>query len=106
MVVPGARAVTVGSGKDWGLSLATPVIVKYRDDRTDKRTELETMDSVAREAVDLTRALVDIDSTTGREGDVRTLAGRSPATPAATPCSNSRSTAIASTSSRRSIGRA
>ena len=41
VVVPGARAVTVGSGRDWGLSLATPVIVKYRDDRTDTRTELE-----------------------------------------------------------------
>ena len=42
VVVPGARSVTVGAGKDWGLSLATPVIVKYRDDRTDTRTELET----------------------------------------------------------------
>lgn len=42
VVVPGARAVTVGPGRDWGLSLATPVIVKYRDDRTDTRTELET----------------------------------------------------------------
>ncbi len=41
VVVPGARAVTVGHGKDWGLSLATPVIVKYRDSRTDTRTELE-----------------------------------------------------------------
>jgi 2,3,4,5-tetrahydropyridine-2-carboxylate N-succinyltransferase len=41
VVVPGARAVTVGQGKEWGLSLATPVIVKYRDDRTDTRTELE-----------------------------------------------------------------
>src|SRR3954463_1552253 len=41
VVVPGARAVTVGAGKDWGLSLATPVIVKYRDGRTDTRTELE-----------------------------------------------------------------
>lgn len=41
VVVPGARAVTVGVGKAWGLSLATPVIVKYRDDRTDTRTELE-----------------------------------------------------------------
>jgi 2,3,4,5-tetrahydropyridine-2-carboxylate N-succinyltransferase len=41
VVVPGARAVTVGAGKDWGLSLATPVIVKYRDERTDARTELE-----------------------------------------------------------------
>jgi 2,3,4,5-tetrahydropyridine-2,6-dicarboxylate N-succinyltransferase len=41
VVVPGARAVTVGAGTDWGLSLATPVIVKYRDDKTDTRTELE-----------------------------------------------------------------
>ena len=42
VVVPGSRAVTVGPGRDWKLSLATPVIVKYRDDRTDTRTELET----------------------------------------------------------------
>ena len=41
VVVPGARSVTVGAGRDWGLSLATPVIVKYRDARTDTRTELE-----------------------------------------------------------------
>ena len=41
VVVPGARAVGVGAGKEWGLSLATPVIVKYRDDKTDARTELE-----------------------------------------------------------------
>ena len=41
VVVPGSRAVTVGKGPEWGLSLATPVIVKYRDDRTDTRTELE-----------------------------------------------------------------
>jgi len=41
VVVPGARAVTAGKGVEWGLSLATPVIVKYRDSRTDTRTELE-----------------------------------------------------------------
>ena len=41
VVVPGARAVSVGAGKDWGLSLATPVIVKYRDEKTDARTNLE-----------------------------------------------------------------
>jgi 2,3,4,5-tetrahydropyridine-2-carboxylate N-succinyltransferase len=41
VVVPGARAVTVGAGREWGLSLVTPVIVKYRDSRTDTRTELE-----------------------------------------------------------------
>jgi 2,3,4,5-tetrahydropyridine-2-carboxylate N-succinyltransferase len=41
VVVPGGRAVTSGAGPEWGLSLATPVIVKYRDSRTDTRTELE-----------------------------------------------------------------
>ena len=41
VVVPGARAVAGGKGSEWGLSLATPVIVKYRDSRTDTRTELE-----------------------------------------------------------------
>ena len=41
VVVPGSRAVTSGAGRPWGLSLATPVIVKYRDDRTDARTALE-----------------------------------------------------------------
>jgi 2,3,4,5-tetrahydropyridine-2-carboxylate N-succinyltransferase len=41
VVVPGARAVTAGKGTEWGLSLSTPVIVKYRDSRTDTRTELE-----------------------------------------------------------------
>lgn len=41
VVVPGARSVTSGAGAGWGLSLATPVIVKYRDSRTDSRTELE-----------------------------------------------------------------
>src|SRR4026209_1875488 len=41
VVVPGARSVTVGAGPEWGLSLATPVIVKYRDEKTDARTELE-----------------------------------------------------------------
>ena len=41
VVVPGARAVTAAQGQQWGLSLATPVIVKCRDDRTDTKTELE-----------------------------------------------------------------
>ena len=41
VVVPGARAVSAGKGPEWSLSLATPVIVKYRDSRTDTRTELE-----------------------------------------------------------------
>jgi len=41
VVVPGARQVSVGAGREWGLSLATPVIVKYRDEKTDARTVLE-----------------------------------------------------------------
>lgn len=41
VVVPGARAVTADVGRAWGLSIATPVIVKYRDERTDRCTELE-----------------------------------------------------------------
>jgi 2,3,4,5-tetrahydropyridine-2-carboxylate N-succinyltransferase len=41
VVVPGARHVTTGRGPEWGLSVATPVIVKYRDERTDARTALE-----------------------------------------------------------------
>jgi 2,3,4,5-tetrahydropyridine-2-carboxylate N-succinyltransferase len=41
VVVPGTRPVTSGKGREWGLSVATPVIVKYRDARTDARTALE-----------------------------------------------------------------
>ena len=41
VVVPGSRAVSRGAGKDWGLSLYTPVIVKYRDASTDERVRLE-----------------------------------------------------------------
>ena len=43
VVVPGARQVSAGAGREWGLSLATPVIVKYRDEKTDARTELERL---------------------------------------------------------------
>lgn len=41
VVVAGARAVTRGKGPEWGLSLYTPVIVKYRDESTDTRARLE-----------------------------------------------------------------
>ena len=43
VVVPGARPVTKGKGAEWGLSLYTPVIVKYRDERTDRGVGLEDM---------------------------------------------------------------
>lgn len=41
VVVAGARAITHGPGKDWGISLYTPVIVKYRDAKTDAKVRLE-----------------------------------------------------------------
>jgi 2,3,4,5-tetrahydropyridine-2-carboxylate N-succinyltransferase len=41
VVVPGSRAVKKGSAADWNLSLYTPVIVKYRDEKTDRGIELE-----------------------------------------------------------------
>ena len=41
VVVPGSRAVKKGKAADWSLSLYTPVIVKYRDEKTDKGIELE-----------------------------------------------------------------
>jgi 2,3,4,5-tetrahydropyridine-2-carboxylate N-succinyltransferase len=41
VVVPGSRAVTTERGKIWGLSLYAPVIVKYRDEKTDRAVQLE-----------------------------------------------------------------
>jgi 2,3,4,5-tetrahydropyridine-2,6-dicarboxylate N-succinyltransferase len=41
VVVAGSRAITHGVGKEWGISLYTPVIVKYRDSKTDARVQLE-----------------------------------------------------------------
>jgi 2,3,4,5-tetrahydropyridine-2-carboxylate N-succinyltransferase len=41
VVVPGARAVTSEKGREWGLSLYAPVIVKYRDEKTSRAVQLE-----------------------------------------------------------------
>lgn len=41
VVVPGARAVRGAWAQEQGLSLQTPVIVKYRDEKTDLATALE-----------------------------------------------------------------
>jgi 2,3,4,5-tetrahydropyridine-2-carboxylate N-succinyltransferase len=41
VVVAGSRAITSGRGLEWGLSLYTPVIVKYRDSKTATRIQLE-----------------------------------------------------------------
>ena len=43
VVVAGSRAITRGKGKDWGISLYTPVIVKYRDSKTDTKIQLEDL---------------------------------------------------------------
>jgi len=43
VVVPGARAITTGRGKELGLSLYTPVIIKYRDEKTDESVQLEEL---------------------------------------------------------------
>jgi 2,3,4,5-tetrahydropyridine-2-carboxylate N-succinyltransferase len=47
VVVPGSRAIAKGKGhersQEWGLSLYAPVIVKYRDERTDISTTLEDL---------------------------------------------------------------
>jgi 2,3,4,5-tetrahydropyridine-2-carboxylate N-succinyltransferase len=43
VVVPGSRAVTRGKGSEWGLSLYAPVIVKYRDEKTDLSATLEDL---------------------------------------------------------------
>jgi len=42
VVVPGARSIKEGWGQSQGLSLQTPVIVKYRDEKTDAATALES----------------------------------------------------------------
>jgi 2,3,4,5-tetrahydropyridine-2-carboxylate N-succinyltransferase len=43
VVVPGSRPITSGPGKQWGLSVSTPVIVKYRDEKTDLSAKLEEL---------------------------------------------------------------
>jgi 2,3,4,5-tetrahydropyridine-2,6-dicarboxylate N-succinyltransferase len=43
VVIAGSRALASGPGKDWGISIYTPVIVKYRDAKTDTRIQLEDL---------------------------------------------------------------
>lgn len=43
VVVPGARAVNKGKAQEWGLSVYTPVIVKYRDEKTELSSALEDL---------------------------------------------------------------
>ncbi len=41
VVVPGSRAITKGRGAELGLSVYTPIIIKYRDEKTDQSVQLE-----------------------------------------------------------------
>ncbi len=43
VVVPGSRPVSSGLGREWQLSLYTPVIVKYRDPKTERGIQLEDL---------------------------------------------------------------
>lgn len=43
VVVPGSRSIAKGSSADWGLSLYAPVIIKYRDEKTDRGAALEDL---------------------------------------------------------------
>ena len=43
VVIAGARPVTSGPGVNWGISLYTPVIVKYRDAGTEEKIQLEDL---------------------------------------------------------------
>lgn len=43
VVVPGSRALMRGKAAEWGLSLYAPVIIKYRDEKTDRAVTLEDM---------------------------------------------------------------
>jgi 2,3,4,5-tetrahydropyridine-2-carboxylate N-succinyltransferase len=43
VVVPGSRNITKGRGKELGISLYTPVIIKYRDEKTDQAVRLEDL---------------------------------------------------------------
>ena len=43
VVVAGSRAISHGHGQEWGVSLYTPVIVKYRDSKTDAKIQLEDL---------------------------------------------------------------
>lgn len=42
VLIPGSRALNTPFGKEHGLSISTPMIIKYRDEKTDAKTALET----------------------------------------------------------------
>ncbi len=43
VIIPGSRAITAGPGKELGLSVYTPILIKYRDSKTNLSTALEDL---------------------------------------------------------------
>ncbi len=43
VVIPGTRPMTQGRGRELGLAIYTPIIIKYRDEKTDASTQLEDL---------------------------------------------------------------
>jgi 2,3,4,5-tetrahydropyridine-2-carboxylate N-succinyltransferase len=43
VVVPGSRAISHPAGQRWNLSLYSPIIVKYRDAKTNERVQIESL---------------------------------------------------------------
>ncbi len=41
VVIPGTRPIQSGPGRERGLSVYTPILVKYRDEKTDRSVQLE-----------------------------------------------------------------
>ena len=74
VVVAGSRAIPQGRGKDWNLSLYTPVIVKYRDAKTDAKVQLEDLAAVSasnlRERTSSFFSRLDLRKPSPREGGV------------------------------------
>ncbi|MGH7455793.1 MAG: 2,3,4,5-tetrahydropyridine-2,6-dicarboxylate N-succinyltransferase, partial [bacterium] len=43
VVIPGTRSITQGRGRELGLAIYTPIIIKYRDEKTGRSTQLEDL---------------------------------------------------------------
>ena len=108
VVVPGARAVTAGQGARMGPLGGHPgdrQVPRREDRRAHGARGMDSVDVDLLDVVALTRALSDIDSTTGREAETGAPAGRRCSANAAIAWRSSRWPAIASTCSPRSARR-
>lgn len=41
VIIPGTRPIQTGPGREKGLSVCTPILIKYRDEKTDRSVQLE-----------------------------------------------------------------